>query len=456
MSNEPEVRQAVARRDDMPNDMLMGARRRLRSPSGSGRELSRQELADAVNACLWDRHHITAELDATYIGHLEQGRHRWPQAQRREAFREVLGAATDAELGFYINRRARRSVPDEADGDVKRRTLLQQLAAATATPHAQAAPLVAALTAYPNRDVAAVPDGRTHMDTLSGRVAKVRAAYQGGCYATAFAQLPGLLKELQAVSPETEPLQRRWRTVTAEAYQVASGLLLKADEPTLASVAADRSMTAAHASGSPLYIGSSARAVVHTFLASGHPGRAAQLAVTAAEQLERTAGSPTIDSLSLYGALLLRGAIAAARDEDRQLAHDLLTEAGTVGRHVGHDGNAHWTAFGPTNVELHRVAAAVHLGDAGAAISIAATVDLTPIALAERKAAFVIDVAHAFTQWGKYDKALAAVRSAESYAPEEVRSRRSVHRLIGEIADRGPAGVQRDARAYGLTIGARL
>jgi hypothetical protein len=127
-----------------------------------------------------------------------------------------------------------------------------------------------------------------------------------------------------------------------------------------------------------------------------------------------------------------------------------------VGRFVGHDGNAHWTAFGPTNVELHQVAAAVCLGDAGAAIDLASHVDLTPIALAERKAAFVIDVEHAITQWGKYDKALDAVRTAESYAPEEVRSRRSVHRLIGEIAERSPIRLQRDARAYGVSIGALL
>ncbi|MEV6493148.1 hypothetical protein AB0M20_31680, partial [Actinoplanes sp. NPDC051633] len=75
--------------------------------------MSRQELADAVNAYLWDRFRSTATVDATYIGHLEQGRYRWPSAQRREALRDVLGANTDAQLGFYIVRGQRKSSPGE-------------------------------------------------------------------------------------------------------------------------------------------------------------------------------------------------------------------------------------------------------------------------------------------------------------------------------------------------------
>src|SRR5882757_6809403 len=87
-----------------PNLLLTQARRRLRSPSGSGRILSRQELAETVNAYLWETHELREHLDETYVGHLEQGRNRWPRKQRREAFRHVLGAATDAEIGFYIIR----------------------------------------------------------------------------------------------------------------------------------------------------------------------------------------------------------------------------------------------------------------------------------------------------------------------------------------------------------------
>ena len=222
-------------------------------------------------------------------------------------------------------------------------------------------------------------------------------------------------------------------------------------------MAADRSITAAHNSGDPLTIASSTRAVVHTLLASGHPGPASQLAVTAAEQLDRAGDRTCPQVMALSGALLLRGAIAAARDENRQLTTALLNEAEEVAARIGHDGNTQWTASGPTNVQLHRVATAVDLGDAGTAVSIAAAVDPDTLPIPERRAALMIDTARAYTQWGKYQRALDAIRAAERYyAPEEVRSRRSVHALIGDITHRSPAPVQRQARAYAHRVGAQL
>ncbi|WP_141714100.1 hypothetical protein [Micromonospora inyonensis] len=41
-------------------------------------------------------------MDARYIGRLERGEHRWPFEPYRTALREVLGKATNADLGFLI------------------------------------------------------------------------------------------------------------------------------------------------------------------------------------------------------------------------------------------------------------------------------------------------------------------------------------------------------------------
>ncbi len=87
-----------------PNHLLREARLRMPSPSGSGRTMSRQELADAINAYLAPKDESEATLDSNHIGKLERGDHRWPNDLRREAFRHVLKAATDAELGFHIIR----------------------------------------------------------------------------------------------------------------------------------------------------------------------------------------------------------------------------------------------------------------------------------------------------------------------------------------------------------------
>jgi tetratricopeptide (TPR) repeat protein len=96
-----------------PNELLSGARRRLTSPSGSGRPMSRQELADLVNQFL---HGVESSyprlggIDSKYIGKLERGTYRWPNELYRRAFRQVLNVGTDAELGFYVVRQSKQAL----------------------------------------------------------------------------------------------------------------------------------------------------------------------------------------------------------------------------------------------------------------------------------------------------------------------------------------------------------
>lgn len=87
-----------------PNTLLQQARANQQSPSGSGRRMSRQELAEQVNGYLHRAHGRTGAIDANYIGKLERGEHHWPNHDTREALRTVLGAPTDSALGFYIVR----------------------------------------------------------------------------------------------------------------------------------------------------------------------------------------------------------------------------------------------------------------------------------------------------------------------------------------------------------------
>ena len=84
-----------------------------RVPHVTGEALSRQELAELVNAWVFEHQARVIELDANYIGKLEQGTIRWPrEPDRRTAFRAVLGVDTDAELGFRCPRRSRTTVAE--------------------------------------------------------------------------------------------------------------------------------------------------------------------------------------------------------------------------------------------------------------------------------------------------------------------------------------------------------
>ncbi|MEV6926726.1 hypothetical protein AB0M46_19785 [Dactylosporangium sp. NPDC051485] len=100
---------ADAVRDDgspatTPNDLLRLARLATSSQSRPGQPMSRQELADAVNAAVQASTGRASTLDRNAIWKLEAGRHRWPAAATRAGFRAVLGAERDTDLGFYIIR----------------------------------------------------------------------------------------------------------------------------------------------------------------------------------------------------------------------------------------------------------------------------------------------------------------------------------------------------------------
>ncbi|MGH3935758.1 MAG: XRE family transcriptional regulator [Pseudonocardiaceae bacterium] len=88
------------------NNQLRGARERTASFTSPDVCLSRQELAELVNAWVWDHHHKVVELSANYVGQLERGKIRWPGKIYREALRAILGVSTDAALGFVNARRA--------------------------------------------------------------------------------------------------------------------------------------------------------------------------------------------------------------------------------------------------------------------------------------------------------------------------------------------------------------
>jgi hypothetical protein len=56
------------------NDQLRAARQRTASPAYPDECLSRQELAELVNAWVWEHRHTRVEATANYVGQLERGK----------------------------------------------------------------------------------------------------------------------------------------------------------------------------------------------------------------------------------------------------------------------------------------------------------------------------------------------------------------------------------------------
>jgi transcriptional regulator with XRE-family HTH domain len=90
---------------------------------------------------------------------------------------------------------------------------------------------------------------------LAGNVSRARKHYQACRYAELVSHLPRLLGQLDAACCLLDGDDKlRADALSADAYHVAAGFLLKLDDHSLAHLATDRSMTAALASQDPLTV----------------------------------------------------------------------------------------------------------------------------------------------------------------------------------------------------------
>ncbi|POX41344.1 XRE family transcriptional regulator [Streptomyces sp. Ru73] len=268
------------------------------------------------------------------------------------------------------------------------------------------------------------------LDELRRNVAEVWDAYQDSRYGLATRRLPLLLTDALIAGQAYEGQEReRAHALTAMTYQGAAMVLTKLGEADLAWIAADRGLTAAQQSGDAVVTGSLFRSVAHCLLSTGRFDAAVQLVSDASDYLRPGLVTASPDFLSVYGTLFLAGSMAAARAEDRDMVRSFLAEADQAARQLGRDANHMWTAFGPTNVAIHRVATAGELGDIQVALDLGPQVDTSNLPT-ERRTRHNLEVARALSSHNRIDEALAMVLEAESWAPEQVRSHYLARELV--------------------------
>jgi len=331
----------------------------------------------------------------------ERGDHR--PSERYELLYRKLGLIPPTDID-PPDAQAARTASLEDDDPVRRRTFIELtgISAATALlaipsgtrPPLDTEPLALALTAQMTGIAPEPAQEPPNIAALTLSVTRARAHYQACRYAELITRLPRLLAQLDAACNFLDGDDKlRAYTLAADAYHLTAGILLKTGDHSLAHLATDRSMTAALASQDPLTVGASARIVTHTLASSGHLPAAIATAQNHSQRVDRQTGTHTPESLSVYGSVLLRGALAAAQHDDRTTAHEMLTEASGTARRLGTDANLRGTALGPVNAQLHQVNIAVTLGDvniavtlgdAGTAIDLARQIDPAAITVTER------------------------------------------------------------------------
>lgn len=287
--------------------------------------------------------------------------------------------------------------------------------------------------------VGVAPDDPVEPTDLRVRLGAAHEAYQAARYEELISVLPRLLSTADGVHRAARAAERRESLMGyVSAYVVAAKLLTKMGAGDLALLAADRCATAAVEAESLTARGMAAYQVVCALLRTERPEDAEHLAVTMAEQLRREVRADAPAAVSVAGALWLVSAIIASRRADRDEARQRLTVADELADMLGQDANLAWTAFGKTNVAIHRVSVAAELGDPAEAIRVAAAVDTErlPRGLNSRRAQVHLDLAWAQAQRKRDADAVLHLMEAERVAPEAVRYNVMVRELVREMLAR--------------------
>nr|WP_233157950.1 helix-turn-helix transcriptional regulator [Actinokineospora bangkokensis] len=237
----------------------------------------------------------------------------------------------------------------------------------------------------------------------------------------------------------------------AATYNLVTRVLLKSDASGSEWIAADRAMRAANAAGDPLVLAEAHRMLGSAFRRAGDHDRAQELTLAAADHLDVRTRAPHQGHLALHGLLMCSAGYAAARAGDRHRAVELLDEA--------HSTTARLTPQTPAHAELaanvlsHRVSAHYLLGDAGTALHHAHTAPAPRFPDTERHARYLADLALCFNQWDKPNQAHKVLAAIDGFAPDEIRTRSTIRRLVGDLLGSSGITAKHELRALAHRAG---
>lgn len=214
--------------------------------------------------------------------------------------------------------------------------------------------------------------------------------------------LPGVISELTTAAHRA-PTTELWQAL-ASVYRTAHDVSVKLGYYDLSAVALDRMDWAAQRASDPclaavrqymralVYFREGEYRIGQRLIAAGH---------TAVSQAKSTR-----ESLAVTGQLHLGASVIAARAEDSDAVERHIGEATALAQRVGDASNIHWLSFGPTNVAMHKMSAAVEMREYDDALTQARQISLPSGLATSRRSHFLIDKARIEMETGHAEAAL--------------------------------------------------
>ncbi|MFE7583605.1 helix-turn-helix domain-containing protein [Streptomyces gardneri] len=234
---------------------------------------------------------------------------------------------------------------------------------------------------------------------------------------TAAAALPDTITELTTAAWQT-PSTALWQAL-ASTYRTAHDISVKLGYYDLSSVALDRMDWAAHRASDPCLsaVRQYMRALV--YFREGEYSIGRRLIGSGQDILGQA--DETRESLVVAGQLHLGASVIAARAEDESAVGTHIAEASAYAARVGEAADVHWLSFGPTNVAMHSMSAAVEMRHFDDALEQAKQIRPPASLATSRRAHFLIDKARSEMELGRAEASLKSLVAARRAAPEQTR-----------------------------------
>ncbi|MGH3828364.1 MAG: helix-turn-helix domain-containing protein [Pseudonocardiaceae bacterium] len=270
-------------------------------------------------------------------------------------------------------------------------------------------------------------------------------------------QLPVLITDTELAgqryqSEDARSERRQVQRCAVDLYGLLRTVAKRVGRIDLSLLVADRAIRAAEAADDPHRLAAAQWNLAHVLLTDHEAEGAEAVAMRAAETLAPSVQTGNLDATALCGALTLLGAVASVRQGQVWRARERVRAVAPLAERTG-ERNAHWTAFGPTNVAMYAVSVEIEAGETAEALRLAEQVDHDRSPSIERRVAFLIEQAKGNTQRRDYASALVLLQAASREAPEDVAHRPAARQLLRTVIQRGRRGVATEAAQLAERVG---
>jgi transcriptional regulator with XRE-family HTH domain len=264
------------------------------------------------------------------------------------------------------------------------------------------------------------------------------AAYWTNHFDTLGAVLPVLITTARTTAAATRHPQAS--AALSDAYGVAASMLVHLGHVDLAYLAMERAIAAAHGSDDELrcaaLTGWMSWLLLHQ---TASADQAHRLAVSEADHIEPRLGKARPEQLSVWGSLPVSGAVAAARDDQPDVADDMLNLAEAAATRL--QGAAYEVRtdyerpFGLPLVVMQQVDVAVVTGRPARALAVAERMPPDAALPQAAKARHLADVAAAKTTLGKDREATDTLLEIERTAPNWMKYQSYPRTIVRELIE---------------------